>query len=219
MGGKGISPVYSVHVDATGTLLATGGQDQKVRIWKITSAIDTANNDTSAMDTENNTRSTTESNLRTENNNNSLATDKEKYNTQDKIHSQKDSSKTSSDTLNIGRNCETLSSHTGAVMCVRFSQSGLLASGSDDMRIVIWKPTEIGDYRAINVLVGHSSDVSDLAWSPDTQFLASAALDASVIIWDANSFERLRTLPHLAFVKGLSFYNTQVSAGIRHHNI
>jgi protein HIRA/HIR1 len=32
----------------------------------------------------------------------------------------------------------TLVSHNGAVLCVRWSATGLLASGSDDTKIVIW---------------------------------------------------------------------------------
>ncbi|KAI8811781.1 WD40-repeat-containing domain protein [Cladochytrium replicatum] len=120
----------------------------------------------------------------------------------------------------------TLSLHAGAVLCTRFdSDSGrLLASGSDDTKIVIWELNEsagaygnligLGDdgsrnketWKAKKVLVGHESDVTDLAWSPDNTILASCGLDSAIFIWSAKSFERLHKIViQKGFVKGLTW--------------
>ncbi|KAI9345999.1 WD40-repeat-containing domain protein, partial [Zopfochytrium polystomum] len=118
----------------------------------------------------------------------------------------------------------TLVLHTGAVLCVRWScaDGRLLASGSDDNKIVIWSQdrsaaaaTPFGEtgtvnhetWRAIKVLFGHESDVAHLAWSPDDTLLASCGLDRHVIIWDAvGSFEKIRKLEaHDGFVKGITW--------------
>ncbi|KAJ1548116.1 HIR complex subunit, partial [Cladochytrium tenue] len=98
-----------------------------------------------------------------------------------------------------------LAIHTGAVLCVRWSSidGRLLASGSDDSKIVIWDKDRSGQpsvvfgettvpsietWRAIKVLFGHESDVAQLAWAPDNAYLASCGLDSHVIIWDGRSF-------------------------------
>jgi protein HIRA/HIR1 len=63
----------------------------------------------------------------------------------------------------------TLVLHDGAVLCVRWSPDGqLLASGSDDTKVVIWQydatsrsafgtSPSIENYRAVKVLMGHES--------------------------------------------------------------
>ncbi|KAI8811317.1 WD40-repeat-containing domain protein, partial [Cladochytrium replicatum] len=115
----------------------------------------------------------------------------------------------------------------GAVLCTRFdSESGrLLASGSDDTKIVIWELNEsagaygnligLGDdgsrnketWKAKMVFVGHDeSDVTDLAWSPDNTMLSSCVLDSAIHIWSAKSFERLHKIViQKGFVKGLTW--------------
>lgn len=54
--------------------------------------------------------------------------------------------------------------------------------------------------------MGHSSDVTGLAWSTDGKYLASCALDKTIIIWSAQNFSMLAKLEeHQGFVKGISF--------------
>ncbi|KAI8838088.1 WD40-repeat-containing domain protein [Chytridium lagenaria] len=104
----------------------------------------------------------------------------------------------------------TLSLHTGAVI------------GSDDHKIVIWEKDRSGfrsstfgesdesvnveSWRGIKVLSGHESDVADLAWSPENEYLASCALDSQIIIWDCKTFDKVKKLDaHRGFVKGITW--------------
>ncbi|KAJ3218135.1 HIR complex subunit [Dinochytrium kinnereticum] len=117
----------------------------------------------------------------------------------------------------------TLSLHSGAVMCVRWSndKSTHLATGSDDHKIVIWEQDRSGyqvamfgesetanveTWRGVKVLSGHESDVLDLAWSPENDYLASCGLDSHIIVWDGRTFEKLKKLDaHGGFVKGITW--------------
>ncbi|OMJ08099.1 Protein hir1 [Smittium culicis] len=123
-----------------------------------------------------------------------------------------------------------LVAHTGAVMCVRFSNGNgkRLVSGADDMVILIWEQNEETDsfydnsladknqefggqstteqWRPTRRLTGHESDVVDVAWSPDNAYLASCGLDNQIFIWDGQTFDRLKKISeHTQFVKGLAF--------------
>ncbi|EST09269.1 TUP1-like enhancer of split [Kalmanozyma brasiliensis GHG001] len=122
---------------------------------------------------------------------------------------------------NSHRLLSTLSRHTGSVLVVRWANSGrFLASGSDDTVALIWDldPSGMGggsfgssevnieSWRPYRRLAGHESDVVDLAWSGDDEFIASVGLDSKVIIWSGTNFERLRTISgHQGFVKGVVF--------------
>ncbi|KAI8894110.1 WD40-repeat-containing domain protein [Globomyces pollinis-pini] len=115
----------------------------------------------------------------------------------------------------------TLNLHDGAVLCVRWSPDGVyLASGSDDTKIVVWtldksnlrntsfgsKTKNVETYRPVRVLMGHESDIADLAWSHDQQYLASCGFDSKIYIWDGSTFDRITRIDsHLAFVKGVTW--------------
>ncbi|RKP08235.1 WD40-repeat-containing domain protein [Thamnocephalis sphaerospora] len=119
----------------------------------------------------------------------------------------------------------TLALHDGAVLCVRWSNDDgrFLASGSDDKIIVIWTldtaqggfggvfgsldgAQNLENWKAVKRLVGHESDVTDLAWSADNAYLASCGLDSKVIVWDGSTFEMVKTLTqHQGFVKGITW--------------
>ncbi|KAJ2646067.1 HIR complex subunit [Coemansia sp. RSA 1250] len=158
--------IFSVDFDASGERLATGGMDNKVRLWS-----------THAMIT----------------------------NEEPKL-------------------LATLAAHSGAVMCVRFAHGQRrrqLATGADDMVVLIWEQDTSTDYsdlgagslsggneiwRPVRRLTGHASDVCDIAWSPGNRFLASCGLDNRVLIWDMHTYERVAELTaHSQFVKGVTF--------------
>ncbi|KAJ1723635.1 HIR complex subunit [Coemansia erecta] len=140
-------------------------------------------------------------------------------------NSSNSSSSSSVESSDEPRLLSTLTAHSGAVMCVRFSNGSgrYMASGADDMVVLIWEkdsevstgnltgnlaggagPTET--WRPQRRLTGHESDVCDLAWSPDNRFLATCGLDNAIFIWDGRTFERIKKLTdHSQFVKGLTF--------------
>lgn len=112
--------------------------------------------------------------------------------------------------------------HLACVNCVRWSQNGqLLASGSDDKLIMIWRKAQgpsgvFGtggmqqnheSWKCIHTLRGHDGDVLDLAWSPNDLFLASCSIDNTIIVWDARALPNmLQTLKgHTGLVKGVAW--------------
>jgi protein HIRA/HIR1 len=121
----------------------------------------------------------------------------------------------------------TLAKHTKSVNVVRWNNEGtLLASGSDDCYILIYKHqvgiapmSSLGaaagkeSWSRCITLQGHSMDVLDLSWSPHG-ILASASIDNTVCIWDiraAQSSSSAIAAPtqvlriHESYVKGVAF--------------
>ncbi|KAI9821416.1 MAG: HIR complex subunit [Phylliscum demangeonii] len=116
-----------------------------------------------------------------------------------------------------------LNNHAGTVHVVRFAPNNkYLASGADDRVVCVYAhdpsapstaalfgskesaPRE--NWRVFRRLVGHENDVQDLAWSPDSSILASVGLDAKVVVWSGQTFEKLRTVGHhTSLVKGIAF--------------
>lgn len=106
--------------------------------------------------------------------------------------------------------------HMACVNAVRWTLSGkYLASGGDDRLIMIWifagksktEGIEEENWKCQHRLQGHDADVIDLAWNRNDKYLASASLDNSIIIWDAdNKFSQLqRLIGHTNFVKGVTW--------------
>ena len=115
-----------------------------------------------------------------------------------------------------------MSTHTGAVLAVRFSGNNkYLASGSDDKIVLIYERTaqtssqpvfgskeapHTETWRTSRRLTGHDNDVQDIGWSADSSILVSVGLDSKVVVWSGHTFEKLRTLSfHQSHVKGLTF--------------
>jgi len=86
--------------------------------------------------------------------------------------------------------------------------SGLLLSGPgmrpvESVEIRIWD-ADTGE--ELHVLEGHTQDVVDLAWSPDSTLLASASFDFTARIWDvATGQEVLSLLNYSGSVMGVAW--------------
>ena len=121
-----------------------------------------------------------------------------------------------------------LKAHTGSVNVVRFSPNGkVLASGADDNTVMLWTRYESSSltstafggggsevWRRILLCKGHSSDVTDLTWSPDCRRVASCSIDNTICVWDvAGELSRNQlvtskpqaVLRHGSWVKGVSW--------------
>ena len=131
-----------------------------------------------------------------------------------------------------------LSEHSAVVNVVRFSGDGeRLASGADDNTCCVYAlqpnghtssqlPSQVGSntvilsgsssgsnevWRRVHTLRGHESNITDLAWSADDKYIATASLDTRIIIWDVGvggtgSGRMVRELRgHENFVKGVAF--------------
>jgi len=103
--------------------------------------------------------------------------------------------------------------HEKSVNAVRFSPNGyFLASASDDGTVTLMHPIQPETWISMREekhlkwkkLRGHTSDVSDVAWSKDSKMLISGAIDGSVLLWNARTLKLLQTFSeHGHFVQGL----------------
>eukprot|EP00051_Salpingoeca_urceolata_P011933 m.148376 g.148376 ORF g.148376 m.148376 type:complete len:572 (-) comp17312_c0_seq1:271-1986(-) len=91
-----------------------------------------------------------------------------------------------------GSACE-LKGHSGAVHCVKFAppsvaagQRDLVASGSIDSTVRLWNAVE---QTHVATLEAHTSNVSDVAWTPDGRQLASGSFDRTVRLHDVEARE------------------------------
>ncbi len=91
-----------------------------------------------------------------------------------------------------GRELMTLTGHQAAVEAVLFSSDGrLVFSGSSDNTIKIWDATS---GRELRTLTGHAAAISAMAVSSDEKTLASGSADGVVKFWNLADGSLLRTL-------------------------
>ena len=81
--------------------------------------------------------------------------------------------------------------HTDRVTALAYDAKGLLASGSADKTIRLWKPGAAASHLTLE---GHSGAVTALAFSPDGKYLVSGSADRSVRFWDTTSGKSLGEL-------------------------
>ncbi|XP_019585855.2 chromatin assembly factor 1 subunit B isoform X2 [Rhinolophus sinicus] len=118
-----------------------------------------------------------------------------------------------------------LARHTKVVNVVRFSPSGeILASGGDDAVILLWKvndnkePEQIAfqdedeaqlnkeNWTVVKTLRGHLEDVYDICWASDGNFMASASVDNTAIIWDVSKGQKISIFnEHKSYVQGVAW--------------
>ncbi|XP_069492213.1 chromatin assembly factor 1 subunit B [Ambystoma mexicanum] len=120
-----------------------------------------------------------------------------------------------------------LARHTKAVNVVRFSPTGdILASGGDDAAILLWKlndskEPEIASFQAteddeallckenwtvFKTLRGHLEDVYDICWTLDGNYMASASVDNTAIMWDVNKGQKVSIFnEHKSYVQGVTW--------------
>ena len=88
---------------------------------------------------------------------------------------------------------KTLEGHGGSVKSVSFSPNGddeIIASASDDNTVRLWNPK---DNPFLKILKGHSTPVSQVSFSADSQTLASVSIDGMVKIWSFDGEEPINS--------------------------
>ncbi|MCL5991444.1 MAG: choice-of-anchor D domain-containing protein [Bacteroidetes bacterium] len=106
--------------------------------------------------------------------------------------------------VNSGSEIKTLIGHTETIYSIAFSpNSTFLASGSEDRTIKLWNLTT-GD--VIKSFSGQAEGITSIAYSPDGTKLVSGSFDHTIKIWDINSGNLINTfLGHLVVVGSVIF--------------
>jgi WD40 repeat protein/tRNA A-37 threonylcarbamoyl transferase component Bud32 len=102
-----------------------------------------------------------------------------------------------------GKTQAELAGHHGPVQCLAFSQDGeLLASGSADRTIILWKRRTGLQHVA---LIRHRDEVQALAFAPNGLTLASADSGNRIIMWNVAEGRDLITLEGSDSIQALAF--------------
>ncbi|CAL4131942.1 unnamed protein product, partial [Meganyctiphanes norvegica] len=90
----------------------------------------------------------------------------------------------------------TLKDHTNDVTSIDFAGRSLLATGSSDksLRVYKWQVGDTFQEVSYSPLCGHKYGINSVSFSPFGSKLASASTDGSTIIWDVKTGDRLCTL-------------------------
>jgi WD40 repeat protein len=81
--------------------------------------------------------------------------------------------------------------HTNSVFTLAFLPNRHLLSGSRDARLKLWKQ---GDWHLETEVVAHLFAINDIALHPSLPYFATASMDKSIKIWDANTLQLLKVI-------------------------
>ncbi|XP_072998786.1 protein HIRA-like isoform X1 [Typha latifolia] len=203
--------IFSIDIQPGGLRFATGGGDQKVRIWNMKSVGKDSDNDNPTQRLLATLRDHFGSVncVRWAKHGRFLASGSDDQ--MILIHERKPGSATSEfgsgepPDVENWKVVRTLRGHTADVVDINWSPDDLtLASGSLDNTVHIWNMTT-GICSA--VLRGHSSLVKGVAWDPIGSFIASQSDDKTVIIWRTSDWSLAhRTEGHWAKSLGSTFF-------------
>jgi WD40 repeat protein/DNA-binding SARP family transcriptional activator len=102
-----------------------------------------------------------------------------------------------------GEILEVLRGHEDKVLAVASGRPGVIATGGEDRRVLLWNLLEGTRMRALDA---HAGWVWSVAFSPDGSTLATASADRTVRLWDAASGQLRRTLfGHTSWVSAVAY--------------
>ena len=175
--------VYSVVFSPDGTLLASGSEDNTVKLWDVSNRRNIAT-------LKGHTRLVTAVS----------------FSPPDGILLVSGSDDNTIKLWDVSnrRNIATLKGHRSWVSSVVFSPDGtLLASGSDDNTIKLW---DVASRQNIATLKGHTKNIHSVVFSLDGALLASGSRDNTVRLWDVAGRRNIATLKgHRNWVRSVSF--------------
>jgi len=152
-----------------------------------------------------------------QNNPNSSSNQNNQNNNNNLLQTLTDPENTSNSRIKPVFECELNGAHISTVNICRFSPNGkYLATGSDDNSVIIWvqksRPTNFGSseekicWSNYKILRGHSGDVYDLSWNPESKYLISGSVDNYCMIWNIEKAKCVnRFMDHEHFVQGVSW--------------